>query len=141
MSNNEDDTQPSIYHNPQNFDEAGGILGGLIKTPNAIEAAVICIALYYTEFIFLFFWPMARLVVGLVTIIPIGFIALAGIRGQRLSMFLLSVYNFYKRKRQVVFKLPNTDDITLTQKQKESAVKKVTAKLFVSKAKKERRGS
>lgn len=126
MSNTEE--QQNTYYNPQNYNESGGILGGLIKTGHAIESGILGVGLYYTEYLFLFEWPIARYIIAGITIIPTCIFALAGFHGRRLTEFIVVLYYYFTKKRRLTFKLPNCDDITIGPSEKNNAIKDITSK-------------
>ena len=38
----DEEIRPEVYYIPENFDDAGGVLGGHFSTRNAIEMVVLC---------------------------------------------------------------------------------------------------
>ncbi len=47
MARDEEKSTQQTYYIPWNYDEAGGVFGGKIKTRNAVECVVLCLSLIH----------------------------------------------------------------------------------------------
>ncbi|MBE6070279.1 MAG: PrgI family protein [Clostridium lundense] len=96
MKNEERD----IYVIPPNFIEGGTLMGGMVKTRNAIEAAVLGT---------LIGWPVlhmslslqTRIIILCLTALPLVLLALIGISGESLSSFILLFLSWLRNRRQL----------------------------------------
>lgn len=108
MKNEERD----IYIIPPNFIEGGTLMGGMIKTRNAVEAGIIGVAIG---------WPVmhlsvsltARVIILCLTALPFVLFALIGVSGESLSSFLLLVFSWFRNRRTL-----NRDGTTEDKRQK-----------------------
>ena len=91
------------YVIPANYTDSGKWLGGLLSFRNAMETLVLLAGLGYIETII----PMAqtvRIIVMVLTILPLGLISLMGIDGDSLFQYVGHVFKFLKRRRKLHFK-------------------------------------
>ena len=96
------DEEKGIYIIPTNYTESGKLLGGLIALRNAVETIILLTGIGYIETII----PMTqtvRIVVMVLTMLPIGLIALMGIDDDSMFEYLGLVFRFFKRKRKLHF--------------------------------------
>ena len=99
MAKSEEKDTHQVYYIPWNYDEAGGVFGGKIKTRNAIECFVLCAPLAFLEYKLLHFSIEINIIVAMVTILPLMFLSLFGIGGETLSQILFSFVHFRRRRR------------------------------------------
>ena len=87
----DEEIRPEVYYIPENFDDAGGVLGGHFSTRNAIEMVVLCGPLGIVEYKVFFEFLHVGLQFGLITmmftIVPLAALAAFGIGGESLSIF------------------------------------------------------
>lgn len=118
-TDNELESAPEVYYIPHNFEDAGGVLGGKIKTRNAIEAGAIVGPIAYFEANHLHFGLQWDLMIGMVTIIPLAALCIFGIHGESLTQILFAYIRF-KRHRRILhydaFSGGNHDDQAANQK-------------------------
>lgn len=93
------------YYIPQNYEDAGGVLGGRFTQRNGIEMAVVGVPLVWINLNFIF--PYVSLETGIITFLltvlpPVGLCAL-GIAGESVSQFLFAIIRFLKRRRFLSF--------------------------------------
>ena len=89
MDNKEYDNS---YVIPSNYTDSGKILGGILSLRNFIELKLI---------------PMqetVRIIVMIVTLLPLGLLALTGIDGDSLLQYLGHIVKFLRNRRQLHFK-------------------------------------
>lgn len=104
----EDEIRPEIYYIPDNFEDAGGVLGGHFSTRNAIELCVLCgpIAIIeYKLFFGGFFHVEAQtaIIIMMVSLIPLGALAAFGIGGESLSQILMAYIRFTRKRRKLSY--------------------------------------
>lgn len=90
------------YVIPANYTDSGKLFGGMIELRNAIEAVVIILAAGYLEYLII---PAGtiKIIVMVVTLLPLGIAALMGIDGDSLLQYLWYVIRFIKRRRKLHF--------------------------------------
>ena len=108
MKNEERD----VYILPPNFIEGGTLMGGMLKTRNAVEAGILGT---------LVGWPVlhmgvsltARVIILCLTALPLVLFALIGVSGDSLSSFLLLLFSWFRNRRTL-----NRDGTTEDKRQK-----------------------
>lgn len=88
MKNEERD----VYILPPNFIEGGTLMGGMLKTRNAVEAGILgtlvgCPVLHMSVSL------TARVIILCLTALPLVLFALIGVSGESLSSFLLLLFS------------------------------------------------
>lgn len=103
----EQEEKPDSYFIPDNFTDSGRILNGMFETRKLLEAVGIGAVLYFIEKN-LIYLPMENKAVAvlimLCTISPIVIMALIGLNGDCLSVFIKTVFTFIKDKRKLRFR-------------------------------------
>ena len=107
MANEEEEYRPETYYIPNNFKDAGGVLGGKLGKRNAVELFVICgpIALIEFKLLFPFISSMeTKIIIGMVTLLPLALLCAFGIGGESLSQMVLSYIRFKKGRRTLHYR-------------------------------------
>ena len=104
-----------VYTIPANYTDAGKIFGGLVAVRNLVESIIFCVALGYMELVLIPMTETVRIIVMIVTILPIGLFALIGVDGDSLCQYLWRMLKFLFRRRKIHFKKAVRQD----EKQKE----------------------
>lgn len=99
----EEEAKQEVYYIPDNYDDAGGVLGGRFKTRNAIETAVICGPILFLETKILHFSWQVNISIGLITILPLLFLCAFGIGGESLSQIFTAYTTFRKKRRTLSY--------------------------------------
>ena len=89
-----------VYVIPPNFIEGGTLMGGMLKTRNAIEAGILGTVVG---------WPVmhlgcsltTRIIILCLTALPLVLFALIGISGESLSQFVLLFISWLRNRRQL----------------------------------------
>ena len=92
------------YVIPANYTDSGKWLGGLLSLRNAIETIIVALALGYLEGVLIPMNGTVRIIVMVLTILPIGLITMMGIDGDSLFQYVGRVFKFMKRKRKLHLK-------------------------------------
>ena len=103
----DEEIRPEVYYIPENFEDAGGVLGGHFSTRNAIEMVVLCGPLgifeYKVFFDFLHVGLQFGLIIMMFTIIPLVALAAFGIGGVSLSQSLMAYIRFVRKRRKLSY--------------------------------------
>lgn len=103
----DEEIRPEVYYIPENFDDAGGVLGGHFSTRNAIEMVALCGPLGIVEYKVFFEFLHVGLQFGLITmmftIVPLAALAAFGIGGESLSQILMAYIRFIRKRRKLSY--------------------------------------
>lgn len=89
----------NIYAIPANFTDSGKLFGGMIEPRNAIEALLLIVALGYPELMLIPMPTTVRIVVMVVTLIPLAVIAVTGVDGDSLFQYLGHIIRHFLHRR------------------------------------------
>ena len=92
------------YVIPANYTDSGKWLGGLLSFRNAIETVVLLAGLGYIEGALIPMSGMVRIIVMVLTMLPLGLITMMGIDGDSLFEYVGHIFKFIRRKRKLHFK-------------------------------------
>ncbi|MCI8689956.1 MAG: PrgI family protein, partial [Oscillibacter sp.] len=90
--------QRDVYLIPPNFIEGGTLLGGMFKTRNVIEAAILG-AVVGLPVMHLGFSLTVRIIILCLTALPLVLLGLIGVGGGSLSAFILLFFSFLRNRR------------------------------------------
>lgn len=91
----------NIYAIPANYTDSGKLLGGMIEPRNAVETAILLILVGYPELMWIPMPGMIRIVVMVVTLMPLAVLSVMGIDGDSLFQFLGHIVQFWFRRRKL----------------------------------------
>ena len=94
----------NVYAIPANYTDSGKLLGGMLDTRNAIETVILLILVGYPE---LFWIPMPgtiRIVVMVVTLLPLAVVSMMGIDGDSLFQYVGHMLRFWRGRRRLRFR-------------------------------------
>ena len=91
----------NVYHIPANYTDSGKLLGGMLETRNTIEAGILVLAVGYPELMWLPAKAMTKIVVMVITLLPLGILALMGVSGDSLGQYLRHMVKFRMNKRKL----------------------------------------
>ena len=92
------------YVIPANYTDSGKWLGGLLSFRNAVETVVLLAGLGYIESALIPMSGMVRIIVMVLTMLPLGLITMMGIDGDSLFEYVGHIFKFLRRKRKLHFK-------------------------------------
>ena len=95
--------QNNVYIIPANYTDSGKWLGGLLTLRNTIETIVLLVGLGYIEVALIPMSQTVRIIVMVLTMLPLGLITMMGIDGDSLFQYLGHIFRFWKRKRKLHF--------------------------------------
>ena len=85
----------NVYAIPANYTDSGKLLGGMLEARNAVETVALVILVGYPE-LFLFSMPaMMRIVLMVLTLIPLAVVSMMGIDGDSLFQYLGHIIRFF----------------------------------------------
>ena len=93
----------NVYIIPANYTDSGKWLGGLLTLRNTIETIVLLVGLGYIEVALIPMSQTVRIIVMVLTMLPLGLITMMGIDGDSLFQHLGHIFRFWKRKRKLHF--------------------------------------
>lgn len=91
----------NIYAIPANYTDSGKLLGGMIEPRNAVETAILLILVGYPELMWIPMPGTIRIVVMVVTLMPLAVLSVMGIDGDSLFQFLGHIVRFWFRRRKL----------------------------------------
>lgn len=89
----------SAYAIPANYTDSGKLFGGLVETRNAVETVFLLLLLGYPELFLLPLPGTMRIVVMVVTLLPLGVLGAMGIDGDSLFQFMGHIISYWLRRR------------------------------------------
>lgn len=92
------------YVIPANYTDSGKWLGGLLSFRNAVETVVLLAGLGYIEGALIPMSGTVRIIVMVLTMLPLGLITMMGIDGDSLFEYVGHIFKFLRRKRKLHFK-------------------------------------
>lgn len=92
-----------MYIIPENYQNSGKLLNGMISTRNAVETCVLVPLVAFLELTFLPFKGYGMLVAMLVTLIPLLILTAVGIAGDSFTQRMSNIIKFYRRRRKLHF--------------------------------------
>ncbi|WP_285819650.1 MULTISPECIES: PrgI family mobile element protein [Bacteroidales] len=94
----------NIYAIPANYTDSGKILGGMLSLRNVFEAFILVLVFGFIELKLIPMQDTVRIVIMVVTLLPIALVALMGIDGESLFQYIGHVFKFLKHRRRLHFK-------------------------------------
>jgi len=91
----------NIYQIPANYTDAGKLFGGMLEVRNTVEACILVALLGYPELVWLHVPATIKIVIMVVTLMPLSVAALMGINGDSLGQFLFHVLLYLRDKRKI----------------------------------------
>ncbi len=101
----------NVFAIPANYTDSGKLLGGMIAPRNAIETIALLLAFGYLEFLI----PMpglAKVIMMVVTLIPLAMISAMGIDGDSLCQYLGHIAKHLLNRRKLHFRRPDYEHET-----------------------------
>lgn len=94
----------NVYAIPANYTDSGKLLGGLLETRNTVEAVMLVMLVGYPQLKWLSLPFTTKLVVMVVTLLPLGIAALMGISGGSLFQFVAHIVRHFTNRRKITFR-------------------------------------
>ena len=91
----------SVYAIPANYTDSGKILGGMLEVRNAVETVLLVALVGYPELMLIPMPGTIRIVVMVLTLIPLAVVSMMGIDGDSLGQYLGHVIRFLFNRRKL----------------------------------------
>ena len=105
--------EKQTYAIPANYTDSGKLFGGMLAPRNAIETLILLVVFGYIELFLIPMPTMVKVIVAVVTLIPLAMISLMGINGDSLFQYFGHIVKHLSRKRKIHYRRP---DYEQTQK-------------------------
>ena len=99
-----EENMENVYAIPANYTDSGKILGGMLSLRNILEALVLVVSIGFVELELIPMTDTVRIIVMVITLLPISVVALMGIDGDSLFRYLSHIVNFLRHRRRLHFK-------------------------------------
>ncbi|MDR1204338.1 MAG: hypothetical protein LBL26_02510 [Peptococcaceae bacterium] len=100
----EEQEYSNVYAIPANYTDSGKFFGGMLDVRKTIETGLLLLMVGYPELAWLTVPASVKVVVMVVTLLPLCVIGLMGIGGDSLMQYAARVVMFYARRRKLHFK-------------------------------------
>ncbi len=94
----------NVYAIPPNYTDSGKLFGGMLETRNTVETGFLLLLIGYPELMWLSAPAAVKVVVMVVTLLPIGVIGLMGIGGDSLFQYAANMILHFTRRRKLHFR-------------------------------------
>jgi hypothetical protein len=94
----------NVYAIPANYTDSGKLFGGMLETRNTVETVLLLALLGYPELFWMTLPAMMRIVVMVLTLIPVSVVSLMGIDGDSLFQYLGHIIRFFINRRRLHFR-------------------------------------
>lgn len=94
----------NVFFIPQNFTDSGKSFYGMFNTRNLVEAIGLLILIGYPELKFITLAPAVKIVIMILSLLPVVLFALIGIDGDSLLQYLGHMFAYFKNRRKMHFK-------------------------------------
>jgi hypothetical protein len=91
----------NIYAIPANYTDSGKLLGGMLEIRNTVEAGLLVFLLGYPELMWFQAETAIKVVVMVVTLLPLVILALMGINGDSLGRHLYHMFRHWRGGRKI----------------------------------------
>lgn len=99
----EEENKREVFYIPQNYEDAGGIMGGHFKQRNIIETCVVCLPILIAEYNFIDLPLSTKIVIILVTVLPLACLFALGIKGESVTQIVLAFFRYLRNRRRLSF--------------------------------------
>ena len=91
----------NVYVIPANYTDSGRLLGGMLEVRNTIETCFLILLLGYPQVAWLSIPAAVKIVILVVTLLPVGVLGLMGIGGDSLLQYASHMVMFWIRRRRL----------------------------------------
>lgn len=89
----------NVYYIPANYTDSGKLMGGMVEPRNAVETVGLILLVGYPELMVIPMPGRIRIVVMVVTLLPLAVVAIMGIDGDSLLQYLGHIVSFGIKRR------------------------------------------
>lgn len=98
------DEDENIYAIPANYTDSGKILEGMLSLRNIVEALILVLSIGFIELKLIPMTDTVRIIVMIVTLLPLAIVALMGIDGDSLFQYIGHIFKFVRQRRRLHYK-------------------------------------
>ena len=99
--------RPTQGYIPPNLSEDGGVFGGMFKIRNLVEAGVCAgLAILLARLLYTIIPYVFVMLSGVVVALLVGIVALIGVRGEPLSVFIINIISYRRTCGYVPMRMP-----------------------------------
>ena len=91
----------NIYAIPANYTDSGKLFGGMVEARNAVETVLFLLAFGYPELMLIPTPGQIRIVVMVVTLLPLAVVSVMGIDGDSLFQYIGHICCFWIKRRKL----------------------------------------
>ena len=91
----------TTYAIPANYTDSGKLLGGMLEPRNAVEAGILLVLVGFPELVLIPMPGTVRIVVMVLTLMPLGVLAMMGIDGDSLGQYAGRMLRFLFHHRKL----------------------------------------
>ena len=105
-----EEEKAAVFFIPDNYTNSGGLLGGMLKLRNVIEALIFGGVVGGLEYLLIDIDLLYKVMLIIFTAIPLAIVSLIGFKGDSFSQFLLAIFIFLKDKRKMRYRSIKKDE-------------------------------
>lgn len=105
----------TTYAIPANYTDSGKLLGGMLEPRNAVEAGILLALVGFPELVLIPMPGTVRIVVMVLTLMPLGVLSMMGIDGDSLGQYAGRMLRFLFRRRKLHMRKVGQIDAPKTQ--------------------------
>lgn len=94
----------NVYAIPANYTDSGKLLGGMLEPRNAVETVILVCLAGYPELVLIPMQATVRIVVMVLTLLPLAVVSMMGIDGDSLGQYTGHMVRFLFRRRRLHMK-------------------------------------
>ena len=91
----------NVYAIPANYTDSGKLMGGMLEVRNTIEAVILVLLLGYPELMWMPVAGTTKFIIMVLTLLPLGVVALMGISGDSLGQYLFHMFLHWRKRRKL----------------------------------------
>lgn len=104
MASSSNNSKPQTYVIPPNFAREGTILGGAVRSRNAVEAVILCFPIAWLIWQISIGWQL-RIALIILLVGPLAFASVMGINDSPISIFLWDAIKYLFSKKRLSYYL------------------------------------
>ncbi|MDR0906592.1 MAG: hypothetical protein LBN00_10550 [Oscillospiraceae bacterium] len=97
----DDKEYSNVYSIPANYTDSGKLFGGMLETRNTIETVLLVLLVGYPELAWITATAAVKVVLAVVTLLPLCVFGLMGISGDSLTQYVARIIRFGIRRRKL----------------------------------------
>ena len=96
--------EKNVYMIPVNYTDSGKLFGGMLSIRSAIETIILLLLFGYIEVAFIPMSETFRIIVMVVTLLPLGIFSMMGIDGETLFQYIGHICRYIVHRRKLHFR-------------------------------------